>query len=828
MQRNNQIIQTSLSSYAFAYILASLMLDTELALGEQGMSTRQAGSSSKLRFAMISKSYDNPFFLAVRDGCLDMAKTLAVECIYDGPLGPENEAGAVQQSDMIDTLVKSEQVDGIGVSVLEADILSEAINKSVAAGIPVVTFDSDSPNSMRMAYVGSDNVFLGEELGKTLMKINPLGGMYGIITLLPGPNLAQRTEGIRLRLRDYRSKWTEVADSPRDGQDSADIAMREMWEFAKNPEVKAILSCCGFPMANATAWKEFVAANPHISLVNGDSNQYQMDLMNQGFSGGLVGQIPFKMGQVSIRLLKDAATGKLPPKEIYRTSLLTVIQVPVDLPPLVVDDNRLGYLSLLGYLLFAVIALMCAGFTFWSIKCRRNSVVCASQPEFLILICIGCFIMASTMIPLSMDDSFFSQEAASVACNLKAWLLSIGFTTMFSAFFSKTWRINKVYHNARRFRRVVVTAKDVIVPLVVLLTANVIVLTCWAILAPMEYTRMAHPGTDSWNRIISTYAICQTHSDRKGASLPYICCLVAINFVVVCIANFQAYQARSIKTEFSESRYIALVVAFTLQAILIGVPVFALVQDEPQVMFAVATLIIFAICFASLFFIFVPKVIKANEVASKNVKVASTRGLRMRVIDSAVEAGNSNYSSTVLQNGRTQSECQIINERGTDMRKQVRFDSERSDAVAEIVDSGLRLHSSSSEDSLSSNEQRYLDEIVDASSSKVASLPSSHDQVNPIEITPSVSPSRSLNIREIELVEAYNSSSENHPTKEEIEENEHGETSDTDKYNDSPSKIEHAPNYSKQVRTELETYSDMEADASTETKNQHGSFIAKN
>jgi hypothetical protein len=129
-----------------------------------------------------------------------------------------------------------------------------------------------------------------------------------------------------------------------------------MWEFAKNPEIRSIISCCGFPMANGTAWKEFVTTNPHITLVNGDSNPYQLNLINQGYSWGLVGQIPFQMGQKSIEILNDAVKVVAPSKEVFGTSLITITRVPVDLPPLQVDQNQIGYLGVLGYILFAIVA----------------------------------------------------------------------------------------------------------------------------------------------------------------------------------------------------------------------------------------------------------------------------------------------------------------------------------------------------------------------------------------------------------------------------------------------------------------------------------------
>jgi hypothetical protein len=76
--------------------------------------------------------------------------------------------------------------------------------------------------------------------------------------------------------------------------------------------------------------------------------------------------------------------------------------------------------------------------------------------------------------------------------------------------------------------------------------------------------------------------------------MPFVVCLIVINFSVICIANKQAYQARNIKTEFSESRYIGFIMLTMLQSWMVGLPILALIRDDPQAYFVVLTMIIFA------------------------------------------------------------------------------------------------------------------------------------------------------------------------------------------------------------------------------------------
>lgn len=59
----------------------------------------------------------------------------------------------------------------------------------------------------------------------------------------------------------------------------------------------------------------------------------------------------------------------------------------------------------------------------------------------------------------------------------------------FSALFSKIWRLNRVYHNASQFRRVRVSHKEVMMPFVILMAANLGLLLAWTLVDPRVWHR---------------------------------------------------------------------------------------------------------------------------------------------------------------------------------------------------------------------------------------------------------------------------------------------------------------------------------------------------
>ena len=120
---------------------------------------RAAHAADAYKFALIPKGMDNPYFDLSRDGCMAEAKKLGVTCIYKGPATHEPATEVQIMQDFI-----TQGVDGIAISVADADSVIGVIKQARAANIPVITFDADAPKSERQAYVGTDNKEMGREL----------------------------------------------------------------------------------------------------------------------------------------------------------------------------------------------------------------------------------------------------------------------------------------------------------------------------------------------------------------------------------------------------------------------------------------------------------------------------------------------------------------------------------------------------------------------------------------------------------------------------------------------------------------------------------------
>eukprot|EP00984_Skeletonema_dohrnii_P016849 scaffold7548_cov104-Skeletonema_dohrnii-CCMP3373.AAC.3 len=237
------------------------------------------------------------------------------------------------------------------------------------------------------------------------------------------------------------------------------------------------------------------------------------------------------------------------------------------------DKNLIGDVRWIGYGLGFVIIAMALLFSGWVAINRKHRVVKISQPIFLHLICLGVLVLSSAIFPLGIDDTDSTEQGRNAACASIPWLVSLGFSLVFSALFSKLWRINRVFAAAATMKRVVVTEKDVLKPFAVLMTSNFVILLSWTLVDPMVFERVY---TDE----LTSYGRCMPQGNEwKG----FIASLAILNFIALIIVNVQAYHARSINDELSESKYIGLATLSMFQIFIVGVPLLVIVYNDPSV-----------------------------------------------------------------------------------------------------------------------------------------------------------------------------------------------------------------------------------------------------
>jgi len=158
-----------------------------------------AGGKKTFTIAMIAKSSTNPVFLSGRAGAEAAAKELSQSSGVDVKidwLTPPNEDAAVQAQRIAQAV--NTGADAILFAASDAGKVVGAINEAVDRGVPVMTFDSDVPQSKRFSFYGGDDAAMGRQVVAELA--TQMGGR-GKIAILGGnqnaPNLQKRVKGVK-------------------------------------------------------------------------------------------------------------------------------------------------------------------------------------------------------------------------------------------------------------------------------------------------------------------------------------------------------------------------------------------------------------------------------------------------------------------------------------------------------------------------------------------------------------------------------------------------------------------------------------------------------
>jgi len=188
------------------------------------------------------------------------------------------------------------------------------------------------------------------------------------------------------------------------------------------------------------------------------------------------------------------------------------------------------------------------------------------------------------------------------------------------------------------------------------MASNIIVLACWTAFAPLTYQRFDQPGTDDWNRVIATFGTCVSASeegDRTYGFVPFLAIICLLNLGLLILANMQAYHARTIQTEYSESKYIGVIMASILQSFLLGAPIIGLLWNIPRALYIVLVMLITCVSMFVLNFLFVPKIIHTRLwIKEREEKKRQKELARQRVIKTPSGNGIDVRSSSSISSSR--------------------------------------------------------------------------------------------------------------------------------------------------------------------------------
>jgi ribose transport system substrate-binding protein len=278
-----------------------------------------------LKIAVIAKSSTNPVFLSARTGAEAAARELSqqhnvpIEVVW---LTPPSEDGQVQAQRIAQAV--NEGASAVLISCSDAGKVTGAINDAVSRGVPVMTFDSDAPQSQRFAFYGVDD----EKTGQTVMdELAKQMGSKGTIAILAGnqnaPNLRKRVDGVKqaaARYPDMKIAGTFYhIETP---QDAAAEVIRVQNAY---PQVQGWAMIGGWPLFTQTLLTDLDPAK--VKIVAVDGLPAELAYVEKGLAPVLLAQPTYQWGYIGVQRIFDKVQLK---KEVPQIIPMELVRVTKD------------------------------------------------------------------------------------------------------------------------------------------------------------------------------------------------------------------------------------------------------------------------------------------------------------------------------------------------------------------------------------------------------------------------------------------------------------------------------------------------------------------
>ena len=339
MQRRSFLTQFLLASFGLALIGCSDAPTTKTPDANLG-SAAAPGSSDSAKRIIILTNGNAPFWDAAVAGAKDAEKELKCEAGNLSVTVDRGDFAAETQINKLRQYGNATDVVGVGISVTDSnnEAIVDEMKKLQAAGIKVVTIDSDvdrSKNSdARFAYLGTDNSKAGQQLGKAAKGIMESANYAAFVGLKGAANAQERVGGFQQAAGDTFKQLDYLGDAP-EGPDKARSNVRDALD--RNKDLNLLVGIWSY---NTPAIIDIVTQlklREKTKIVGFDADPPAIDGMQAGMVDAMIVQNPYQMGYQGVRVLKalvekdDATVKEMFPKhgepggEIYDTGLKLVV-----------------------------------------------------------------------------------------------------------------------------------------------------------------------------------------------------------------------------------------------------------------------------------------------------------------------------------------------------------------------------------------------------------------------------------------------------------------------------------------------------------------------
>lgn len=275
-----------------------------------------SGGAEKVKVAIVTRNFANPYWAAMRDGAVDQGKEMGVE--VDVQAGAD-ETDAAGENQKISTMANQDYTCFGVVPVDDTNVITPLVSVAKQK-IPILNLDSKISDEASKAagvsyesFIGSDNVNAGRIAGKAILDTVPAGSQVAILQGIAGEqNGINREKGFKETVGDT---LTVVQEAPADYEQDKGLQVASAILKA-HPDLKAIFAANdNMGLGAATAISNAGLAGK-VKIVSVDGIGAALDAVKAGTLTGTVTQYPYTEGQLAVQGCVALVEGKKIPARI--------------------------------------------------------------------------------------------------------------------------------------------------------------------------------------------------------------------------------------------------------------------------------------------------------------------------------------------------------------------------------------------------------------------------------------------------------------------------------------------------------------------------------
>jgi ribose transport system substrate-binding protein len=255
--------------------------------------------SKSEQYFLIATNIGLPYWQSAHEG---FTRAAALYGVTEDMRGPDAFTPAVEVDEFRAAVARKPA--GILVSVSDPSLMGPEINKAIAAGIPVITMDSDAPESQRLFFIGTNNLEAGRLGGQRVAaELNGKGNVV-FFTMPSQPNLVERLKGYQDVFASHPGiKVVEVFDMKGESGTAMDKA-REYLSRTGASKIDAFI--CLESSSGKDVGEAFKRAKPQNTILMAmDVDQATLELVKDGTVQATISQKPFTMALLGLKFLDD-------------------------------------------------------------------------------------------------------------------------------------------------------------------------------------------------------------------------------------------------------------------------------------------------------------------------------------------------------------------------------------------------------------------------------------------------------------------------------------------------------------------------------------------